>query len=188
MKRLFSLFILLALLLSACSTAPVSTETQTQPTETEPQPTQTETQAAPTETAAPASVLTFSAEDAEGSIWTEQVFAEHSLTILNFWEPWCGPCVSEMPDLQEISEEYADRGVLILGIYATPDAEDDVAAVLEKTGVTYPILRYTHDFDHLQTGYVPNTVVVDSTGAIVYGPFAGALSRDGWVKLIEKYL
>ena len=184
MKRLFSLFILLALVLSACAAAPA--ETEPQPTETE--PTQTETQAAPTETAAPASVLTFSAEDAEGSIWTEQVFAEHSLTILNFWEPWCGPCVSEMPDLQEISAEYADRGVLILGIYATPDAEDDVAAVLEKTGVTYPILRYTHDFDHLQTGYVPNTVVVDSTGAIVYGPFAGALSRDGWVSLIEKYL
>ena len=186
MKRLFSLFILLALVLSACAAAPA--ETEPQPTQTEPQPTQTETQAAPTETAATASVLTFSAEDAEGSIWTEQVFADHSLTILNFWEPWCGPCVSEMPDLQEISEEYADRGVLILGIYATPDAEDDVAAVLEKTGVTYPILRYTQDFDHLQTGYVPTTVIVDSTGAIVYGPFAGALNRDGWVSLIEKYL
>ena len=188
MKRLFSLFILLALLLSACSTAPVSTETQTQPPATEPQPTQTETQAAPTETAASASVLTFSDEDAEGNTWTEQIFAEHSLTILNFWEPWCGPCVSEMPDLQEISQAYADRGVLILGIYATPNAEADVAAVLEKTGVTYPILRYTHDFDHLQTGYVPTTVIVDSTGAIVEGPFSGALSRDGWVSLIEKYL
>lgn len=187
MKRVLSLLILFALLLSACGARP-TTERPTQPTETEPQPTQAETQAVPTEAAASASVFTFSAEDGDGNTWTEQIFAEHSLTILNFWEPWCGPCVSEMPDLQEISQEYADRGVLILGIYATPNAEADVAAVLEKTGVTYPILRYTHDFDHLQTGYVPTTVIVDRTGAIVEGPFSGALSRDGWVSLIEKYL
>ena len=187
MKRLLSLLILFALLLSACGARPTN-ERPTQATEPETQVTQPETRSA--EAAAPtdASVFTFSAEDGDGNTWTEQIFAEHSLTILNFWEPWCGPCVSEMPDLQEISQAYADRGVLILGIYATPNAEADVAAVLEKTGVTYPILRYTHDFDHLQTGYVPTTVIVDSTGAIVAGPFSGALSRDGWVSLIEKYL
>ena len=130
----------------------------------------------------------FTTTDFEGNTVTEQVFAGHSLTILNFWEPWCGPCVAEMPFLQKLSQEYADRGVQVIGVFATPDADEDVRAVLDKTEVTYPILRYVREFGPLQTGYVPTTVVIDGTGAIVYGPAAGALNYAGWCALIEDLL
>ena len=130
----------------------------------------------------------FTTTDFEGTTVTDQVFAGHSLTILNFWEPWCGPCVAEMPFLQKLSQEYADRGVQVIGVFATPDADEDVRAVLDKTEVTYPILRYVREFGPLQTGYVPTTVVIDGTGAIVYGPAAGALNYAGWCALVEELL
>lgn len=129
----------------------------------------------------------FSTTDLEGSPITEQIFAGQKLTILNFWEPWCGPCVGEMPHLQKLSQEYADD-ILILGIYATPNAEEEVQLVLESTGVTYPIAHYTDEFAFLQTGYVPTTVVINQSGAIVKDPFAGALRYDDWVKLVEGLL
>lgn len=132
--------------------------------------------------------IPFTTTDREGNEFTEAIFAEHTLTVLNFWEPWCGPCVSEMPALQKLSEEYADKGVLVVGIYSTPDMEDDVAAVLESTGVQYPILHYTTDFDLLQTGYVPTTVIVDSNGRIVNGPFSGSMNYGAWASLIEGLL
>lgn len=130
----------------------------------------------------------FTTTDFDGSEVTEQIFAGHSLTILNFWEPWCGPCVAEMPFLEQLSQEYADRGVQVIGVFATPDADEDVQAVLDRTGVTYPIVRYVKEFGFLQTGYVPTTVIIDGTGAIVYGPVAGALNYAGWCALVEELL
>lgn len=130
----------------------------------------------------------FTTTDFEGNQVTEQVLSGHSLTILNFWEPWCGPCVAEMPFLEQLSQEYAEKGVQVIGVFATPNADEDVRAVLDSTGVTYPILRYVRAFDFMQTGYVPTTVILDGTGAIVQGPFSGALNYASWCALIEELL
>ncbi len=129
----------------------------------------------------------FDTTDFAGNPITEQILAGH-LTVLNFWEPWCSPCVSEMPDLEKLSQEYADRGVQVIGVFSTPNADEEVQAALDKTGVTYPILRYTSEFDFLQTGYVPTTVIIDSSGSIVKAPFSGTMNYDAWVKLIEELL
>lgn len=130
----------------------------------------------------------FTTTDFSGETVTEQIFAGHSLTILNFWEPWCGPCVAEMPALEQISQDYADQGVQVIGVFSTPNADEDVQSVLDYTGATYPILRYTSDFDFLQTGYVPTTVIIGSSGNIAKSSFAGALDYDGWAELIEELL
>ena len=136
--------------------------------------------------------LVFSTTDREGNAWDESVFADHVLTMLNFWEPWCGPCVGEMSDLQRLQEEYADRGFQILGIYATPGMESDVQAVLDYTGVTYPILHYTDAFDRFQSGYVPTTVFIDREGRVLgEGDAAlhvGSDSYDGWAAIVEDLL
>lgn len=40
--------------------------------------------------------------------------------FLNFWATWCGPCRSEMPEIQKLYEEYTvmgnDSEVVILGV------------------------------------------------------------------------
>ena len=134
------------------------------------------------ETAAP---LTFRTTDREGNVWDERAFADSSLTMLNFWEPWCGPCVREMPDLQKLAETYADRGFRILGVYSTPGMEEDVDAVLESTGVTYPILHYVDNFSIFQSGYVPTTVFVDRSGHVVGEQFyVGSRSYEDWESLV----
>ena len=109
----------------------------------------------------------FSTTDRNGVAYDESFFAGQTLTMINFWEPWCGPCVGEMPDLEKLYQTYKDQGFAILGVYATPDMEEDVDAVLEQTGATYPILHYTEAFDVFQSGFVPTTVFVDSEGHIL---------------------
>ena len=130
-------------------------------------------------------VCSFETTDFDGNAVDSGIFADYTLTMINFWEPWCGPCVAEMPDLQKLQDDYADKGFLLIGVYST---EDGVSSVLESTGVSYPILRYTDDFAYFQTGYVPTTVFVNSRGEMVGSVQIGAKSYDEWSAIIEGLL
>ena len=108
--------------------------------------------------------------------------------MINFWEPWCPPCVSEMPSLEQLYRNYADQGFLILGVYSTEGMEEDVDDVLRDTGVSYPILHYCEAFDRFQTGYVPTTVFVTGEGEPVGEVCVGSNSYAGWAKIVEDLL
>ncbi len=38
------------------------------------------------------------------------------ILVLNFWASWCPPCISELPSLNQFAQEYANQGVVVLGI------------------------------------------------------------------------
>ena len=132
--------------------------------------------------------LVFSTTDRDGKVWDESALRDYSLIMLNFWEPWCPPCVGEMPELEELWQTYADRGFLILGIYSTPGVEDEVDAVLADCGTSYPILHYCAAFDEFQTGYVPTTVFLNGEGELVGHTEIGARSLERWSGIVEDLL
>lgn len=111
--------------------------------------------------------FTFVTTDREGNVWDESVFAQAKLTMVNFWEPWCGPCVGEMPDLELLYENYRDQGFQIVGVYSEPGMESDVDTILQDCGTSYPILQYTAEFGRFDSGYVPTTILVDGQGHIL---------------------
>lgn len=129
--------------------------------------------------------LSFSTTALDGSAVDESIFEGKSLVMLNFWEPWCGPCVQEMPDLQRLSEDYAEKGFLIVGVYST---ESGAANIVEQNGITYPIIKYCDDFSLFRTGYVPTTAFVDGSGQTVGELVVGAKSYDDWAALIEQLM
>ena len=132
--------------------------------------------------------ISFVTVDLEGNTWTDTCFAGHKLTVLNLWAYWCGPCVREMPDLQKLAEDYADRGVQMLGVYYEEDEADDIRK-LEELGVTYPCLRYVEEFDpFLNTGYIPVTLFLDGNGKVLGEAYIGSRNYDAWASIIEGYL
>ena len=130
----------------------------------------------------------FETTDRDGNIYNESIFSGHKITIMNFWEPWCGPCVREMPDLQKLYETYSDEGLNIIGVYSTPGMEDDVDRVLKSAGVTFTILNYTGVFDVFQTGYVPTTILIDGDGHVTGDTVIGSQSYENWEAVISEYL
>lgn len=142
----------------------------------------------------------FTAQDLEGNPVTEEIFADYDLTVINLWATYCGPCLSEMPDLGELSREYQEKGVQIIGICTdTVDYDGNIAAeqvelagqIAADTGADYLHLVPAGELARQllpQVQVVPTTVFVDRDGKQLGGAVAGARDKEGWTEYIEKYL
>jgi cytochrome c biogenesis protein CcmG/thiol:disulfide interchange protein DsbE len=107
--------------------------------------------------------------------------------ILNFWATWCVPCVTEMPALQAIADEYAGQ-VILLGINVR-ESREDVAAFALEHNIRFPLLLNADDATLLnyQVIGLPQTVVISPTGEIVDRRF-GPLELDEFSQSIERLL
>ena len=87
--------------------------------------------------------------------------------VINFWATWCPPCRKEMPDFQQVYDEYRQMG---LQFYAVNVGESHVAVrdFAERLGVNLPILI---DADEsAQRAYhilpIPATFFIDRNGIV----------------------
>ena len=145
-------------------------------------------------------VGTFETTDIDGNTYTEKVFSDYDLTLVNAFTTWCSPCVNEMPELEELYQEMKDQGVGVVGMVLDSVSEDGTpddsivqkAQLLkEKTGVTYPLLIPDKGFlngriSGLQS--FPESFFVDKDGNTVGDPIMGSNTFDGWKEAVEKQL
>ncbi len=146
------------------------------------------------------SVGTFETTDINGNSYTESIFSEYDLTLVNIFATWCTPCVGEMPELEQLYQDLKDQGVGIIGFAMdTVDisGQTDESAVAtaqqlqEKTGVTYPLLMpdstmLNGRLSDIQA--VPETFFVDKNGNIVGDTIIGANDYETWKSMIEELL
>ena len=100
-----------------------------------------------------------------------------SVVVLNVWATWCIPCREEIPQLEALHREFADKGLKTIGV--SIDAAGmgaDIRDFAAEKGMTYPIwLDPDHQFSlKFLTVGVPETFVIDRAGVIRYkqiGPF-----------------
>lgn len=98
------------------------------------------------------------------------------IVVMNLWASWCPPCRAEMPDLERLSETYAKKNVVVLGV-DQGESRERAASFARSLGIHYPILldeqqQYGRVYAALG---LPTTIVVDPQGIVVRG-FDGPLS------------
>ena len=136
---------------------------------------------------------TFESETLEGEAVSDEIFSKADLTMVNIWGTFCGPCIREMPDLGELSREYADKGVQIVGLVSdVGKAKDEKAEeIVSTTKADYTHIIASQD---LMTGIlgsvnvVPTTIFVDKEGNQVGDVYSGARDKDEWAGIIDELL
>jgi thiol-disulfide isomerase/thioredoxin len=87
--------------------------------------------------------------------------------LVVFWASWCGPCASEAPALERVSQSPAGRGRLV-GVDWSDPIVSAARSFIRRYGWTFPDLRDpdgTVGNAYRLTG-LPTTFVVDSSGHI----------------------
>ena len=79
----------------------------------------------------------FTLKDTSGRAVSISQFAG-SYVLLDFSATWCGPCNASIPRLQEISEAYAGKGLVVIAVYS--EEKDLVAEHLKEAGAKYQAL------------------------------------------------
>ena len=137
-------------------------------------------------------VGTFETTDIDGNSYTESVFGDYDLTLVNAFTTWCSPCVNEMPELEQLYQELKDQGVGVVGMVMDTVGDDGktdeevvkkAQALKEKTGVTYPLLipdagMLNGRIQGLQS--FPESFFVDKNGNIVSDAIMGSNTLQGW--------
>ena len=102
--------------------------------------------------------------------------------MLNFWATWCPPCRYEMPFLQEIYEEWSDKGLVLLTV-DIGESSATVSDFMQDNRLSLPVLLDTSQVvaQRYNITAIPTTFFIDKDGIIQekkIGAFTGKESIE----------
>jgi thiol-disulfide isomerase/thioredoxin len=89
------------------------------------------------------------------------------VVVINVWGQWCGPCRSEITELQQVYDEIRDDGVAMLGIDVRDNNRDAAKDFIIDRKITFPSIydpsmRTMIAFGgKYPTTVIPSTIVLD---------------------------
>ena len=93
------------------------------------------------------------------------------VVVINVWGSWCGPCIEEAPDLEQVAFDLREAGepVQFIGVNSR-DSVPSALAFQEAYGVSYPSLQDDGGRTRAQLGGLavatPSTILLDGQGRV----------------------
>ena len=86
--------------------------------------------------------------------------------VINWWQTFCGPCIKEIPELNELVEKYADHDVEFLAIALNERA--DLTPFLQEHPFSYDIALGKDEAVQIFGYAFPRHVILDGEGKVAY--------------------
>jgi peroxiredoxin len=112
------------------------------------------------------------------------------VVLIDFWAPWCGPCMEEMPNVLELYKKKHAKGLEIVGV-SLDNGDESLRKTIKEQGMTWPILS-----DHAGwknaiarkwgVNSIPATYVLDKKGVIRHTNLRGEALDAAVTKLLEE--
>lgn len=106
------------------------------------------------------------------------------VVVLNLWATWCGPCLHELPAMDRIARDHAERDLAVVTL--STEQREHLKAFAEKHPVA-TLNVYATDAGWLDVKGRPMTVVIDREG-VVREVLIGARSYEELSQALERWL
>lgn len=109
----------------------------------------------------------FSLNDLSNQPVSLSSFRGKKVLVLDFWATWCGPCRMAMPGLQELQDEFKDRGFQVMSIDQGERA-DQVRVFIERKKYSFHVVLDSDGAvgDEYGVRGIPTLVLVDKKGTV----------------------
>lgn len=143
----------------------------------------------------------FTTKTIDGEDVNEDIFKGNKLTMVNVWGTFCDPCIYEMPFIEQLSKDYADKGLKVIGIVEdtydflkkenNPDKLKKAENIVAQTGATYPILLPSDSLNKVRLNTIntfPSTFFLNEEGELITAAFLGSRSYEQWAAIVDSIL
>jgi thiol-disulfide isomerase/thioredoxin len=105
--------------------------------------------------------------------------------LLEFWATWCTPCVQNLPKIEEIYENYSDKGLRIIGLSLDNDISKLKSFVKEKK-MPYPVAVDAGTEKSFGVRGIPAAFLVDASGLVVWSGHPASASLDDAIENVMR--
>jgi len=105
------------------------------------------------------------------------------IVLLDFWESWCGYCLLVLPKLNELIQEYANKGLIIIGI--TTENREQIEKLIKANQLNY--INIFADNTILKKYKVtgrPTYYLIDKNGVIIKTSYGNLEKIETAIKAI----
>ena len=84
--------------------------------------------------------------------------------VINYWAKWCKPCIKEIPELNELDQQYSQ--VTVLGVNYDGASGEELATQLTDLGVEFAMLAEdpSSELNLPRPVVLPTTIILDPSG------------------------
>jgi len=120
--------------------------------------------------------------------------------LLVFWAEWCGPCLSEIPLLNELHKKHQNDDLRIIAVNMDLTTAENVRKIVQRQRIRYPVATPSPELiQHYGVSAIPASYLYDRNGKLLknwIGPpehhdlerhIAAALSGEQVAEPVKKF-
>ncbi|WP_339543672.1 TlpA disulfide reductase family protein [Pseudomonas sp. RA_35y_Pfl2_P32] len=88
--------------------------------------------------------------------------------VLNYWAEWCGPCRTEIPELNALAEQLKSQKINVFGVNFDNVQGEELKSASNKLGIGFTVLAQdpAERFELPRSEALPVTYIIDDKGKV----------------------
>jgi thiol-disulfide isomerase/thioredoxin len=88
--------------------------------------------------------------------------------VLNYWAEWCGPCRTEVPELNQAAKQWAADGIKVVGVNFDGLQGAELKEAAQALGIDFTVLAQdpAERYDLPRSEALPVTYIIDDKGKV----------------------